>query len=375
MRLRIECDGGSRGNPGLAGAGSSVVDPASAIKGEPKEVAVQWEYIPKATNNVAEYTSLVNGLTLATEVAAARGEDAGNLTVDVFMDSKLVVEQMSGRWKIKHPDMRPLAAKVKELEKTLAKVTYTWVPRAQNKRADELANRAMDDKESGQWAEEPEQGSAPAAPAAPEWHGGKRPTLLLLRHGRTAMSVAGQFSGLSDPELTPEGQRQAMAAANYLASRGGIGAVVASPLQRCQQTAHAAADAMGLDVTTHEGLIEMDFGTWEGKTFREIKSEYPDDHAACFHDSSAAPHGGESQDQVFQRIQGVVEELVETHAGSNVLVVSHVTPIKSILRQALGCDGQIYRSVHLDLAALSIVEFYPDGQAVVRLVNDTHFLR
>ena len=114
MRLDVECDGGSRGNPGIAGCGSSVLD------GD-QEVAARWEFIAKATNNVAEYQGLINALELAIEVAKMRGAAPSELEIQVRMDSKLVVEQMSGRWKIKHPDMKPLAARVKELEAILAK--------------------------------------------------------------------------------------------------------------------------------------------------------------------------------------------------------------------------------------------------------------
>lgn len=156
LRLRVECDGGSRGNPGRAGAGSSVYLAASAVRGQPEELAAEWEFIRKATNNVAEYHGLLNGLKLAIQVAVARGVSTERLTIDVFMDSKLIVEQMCGRWKIKHADMKPLAAQAKELVNRCAKVNFTWVPRAQNKRADQLANRAMDDGESGQWFAEVE---------------------------------------------------------------------------------------------------------------------------------------------------------------------------------------------------------------------------
>ncbi|MER5815588.1 reverse transcriptase-like protein, partial [Streptomyces californicus] len=131
----VEADGGSRGNPGPAGYGAVVIDPAT---GEP--LAEAAEYIGVATNNVAEYRGLIAGLT----AAKALFPDAGDaLRVHVRMDSKLVVEQMSGRWKIKHPDMKPLAARAAAILPP-SSVTYEWIPRAQNKHADRLANEAMD---------------------------------------------------------------------------------------------------------------------------------------------------------------------------------------------------------------------------------------
>jgi ribonuclease H / adenosylcobalamin/alpha-ribazole phosphatase len=131
-RLVVEADGGSRGNPGPAGYGAVVRD---ATTGE--VLAEVSESIGRATNNVAEYSGLIAGLRAA--AAIARGTD-----VEVRMDSKLVVEQMSGRWQIKHPDMRPLAAKARETARELGRVSYTWVPRSRNAHADRLANQAMD---------------------------------------------------------------------------------------------------------------------------------------------------------------------------------------------------------------------------------------
>ncbi|TDF55917.1 reverse transcriptase-like protein, partial [Streptomyces sp. WAC05374] len=137
--LIVEADGGSRGNPGPAGYGAVVLDPVS---GEPLVEAA--EYIGVATNNVAEYKGLVAGLKAARELAP-------DATVRVRMDSKLVVEQMSGRWKIKHPDMKPLAAEAARIFPA-SQVTYEWIPRERNKHADRLANEAMDAGRRGrQW--------------------------------------------------------------------------------------------------------------------------------------------------------------------------------------------------------------------------------
>ena len=130
-RLIIEADGGSRGNPGLAGYGAVVRD---AVTGE--VLAEVHESIGQATNNVAEYSGLLAGLRAAAKLAP--GADT-----EVRMDSKLVVEQMSGRWKIKHPDLRQLATQASQAARALGRVTYTWVPRERNTHADRLANQAM----------------------------------------------------------------------------------------------------------------------------------------------------------------------------------------------------------------------------------------
>jgi probable phosphoglycerate mutase len=127
----IEADGASRGNPGHASYGTVVRNMNTG------EVIVELAAVlGHATNNVAEYRGLVAGLT---EVAQLDP----NAIVEVRMDSKLVVEQMSGRWKIKHPDMRDLAIQAREIL-PFGNVTYTWIPREDNKHADALANEALD---------------------------------------------------------------------------------------------------------------------------------------------------------------------------------------------------------------------------------------
>ena len=129
----VEADGGSRNNPGQAAYGAVVIDPESG------EVIVECaESIGIASNNVAEYSGLVAGL----EAVRALDPEA---TVLVKMDSKLVVEQMSGRWKIKHPDMRALAMKARDVL-PYENVEYQWIPRAENSRADALLNMVLDSR-------------------------------------------------------------------------------------------------------------------------------------------------------------------------------------------------------------------------------------
>jgi len=136
MKFLIQADGGARGNPGPAGSGAVIRDASGKTVGE---VA---EFLGHATNNVAEYTALVRALEL---LASMLGPDAVKETqVAVEMDSKLVIEQMKGAWKIKHPNMKPLAARAAELCRQFASVSFTHIPRARNAAADALANAAMD---------------------------------------------------------------------------------------------------------------------------------------------------------------------------------------------------------------------------------------
>src|SRR5512132_4506657 len=129
-RLMVEADGGARGNPGPAAYGAVVRDAETS-----QVLAAEGLPIGHATNNVAEYRGLIAGLEMARELDPSAA-------LEVRMDSKLVIEQMAGRWKVKHADMKPLALQAARLRP--ASVTWTWVPREDNKAADTLVNRALD---------------------------------------------------------------------------------------------------------------------------------------------------------------------------------------------------------------------------------------
>ncbi|UYP17530.1 bifunctional RNase H/acid phosphatase [Rhodococcus sp. Z13] len=381
-RVVVEADGGSRGNPGPAGYGAVVFDADHRTI-----LAERQASVGRATNNVAEYKGLIAGLTAAAELGADE--------VDVRMDSKLVVEQMSGRWQVKHPDMKPLAAEARALAGRFARVSFTWIPRAENAHADRLANEAMDaaaESAGGDAAAESADGDAaqdpvvqdsrgttapdPGKTSSPGWTGatGTPTRLLLLRHGQTPLSVERRYSGRGNPPLTELGREQALAAARRIGARGGVAAVVSSPLGRARETATAAADALGLPLTVHDGLIETDFGDWEGLTFGEAAERDPELHRRWLGDTSVRPPKGESFDEVAKRIEVVRDDLLAEYGGSTVLVVSHVTPIKTFLQLALESGPSLLYRLHLDLASLSIAEFYPDGGSSVRLVNDTSHL-
>jgi probable phosphoglycerate mutase len=330
-------------------------------------LAESKQAIGQATNNVAEYRGLIAGLEEAAKIGATE--------VDVSMDSKLVVEQMSGRWKVKNPDMAALHQQATALSARFERITYTWIPRAKNSHADRLANEAMDAAaEIETPVEAPKESQAPTSPAG--WIGARgAPTrFILLRHGQTELSTQRRYSGRGNPALTDIGRRQAEAAAQFLAQMGGIDAVITSPLQRAYDTAATAAKALGLDVTVDHDLIETDFGGWEGLTFGEAAERDPEQHRRWLRDTSVAPPDGESFDSVAERVRRAQARIINEHNAENVLVVSHVTPIKTLLRMALDAGPGILYRLHLDLASLSIAEFYPDGVASVRLVNQTAYL-
>lgn len=371
MRVDMFCDGGSRGNPGVAGSGSVVYGPDGETLAE-----VAYVVGAKASNNVAEYHGLLCGLEAAREIGAT--------AVNVHMDSKLVVEQMTGRWKIKHPDMKKLAVEARALADTFDDVTYTWVPRAKNKKADELSNVAMDaaargdapgivagsDADTGQGGVAKQKPHEVAGPA--HWWDKReaRTRFVLLRHGQTEHSAERRFSGTSDPSLTETGRDQARRAAEALTQFGQIDAIVASPRTRAQETARAAADALGFDrFETLEGFAEIDFGDFEGLTRDEAIERDRDAFDHWQASPNNPPPGGESTAAFHRRVTRARLKLQGRFEGKTVLVVTHMMPIKSVVRQALGANAESFHHFFLDLASISVVEFYGD-HGVVRSFND-----
>jgi ribonuclease H / adenosylcobalamin/alpha-ribazole phosphatase len=203
---------------------------------------------------------------------------------------------------------------------------------------------------------------------------GRATATLLLRHGQTALSVERRFAGRGDPPLTGEGLRQAAAAAGRLAARGGIDQIVTSPLQRARQTAEAVARATGAPLQADDGLIETDFGQWEGLTIAEASRRWPGEVSAWMGSVDVAPPGGESFAAVIGRVGAALDRLLAEHRFATLLLVSHVTPIKiAVCRALLAPPASMFR-FHLDVASLCEIDWYADGPANVRSLNDTAHL-
>ncbi len=210
-------------------------------------------------------------------------------------------------------------------------------------------------------------------------------TFVLLRHGETPLTPQKRFSGsgsgsggaaASDPPLSDTGRQQAERVATTLAARGtvqaiqAVEAIVSSPLTRCRETAEFAAARLNLDVRIEDGLRETDFGAWEGLTFAEVRERHPADMNAWLASPDAAPTGGgESFEAVARRVTAARDRLLAAYAGRTVLVVSHVTPIKTLVRLALGAPPESLFRMELAAASLSEVAYYADGNASVRLLN------
>lgn len=368
-RLVLEADGGSRGNPGPAAYGTVLRD---ADTGE--VLAEDARTLGTTTNNVAEYRGLIAGLLL---VRAVDPEAA----VEVRMDSRLVVEQMAGRWRIRNADLQPLAAEARGLFPE-GQLRWTWVPREDNRRADQLANAALDgraddalehplpeallrrdrpvptppartpgtptapppqpvaapDRSGGPARLDDELFAADPAPSSGPTEPGQRPgsttTLVFLRHGRTTDNVARRYSGPggTDVGLDEVGRSQVHRTARELR---GVDVIVSSPMRRTMQTARAVAAELRLDVLAMPALQEYDSGRWNGLTDTEAARRDPALHASWLAAPDIAPPGGESLRAVAARVSDAVAEIVAAHRSRTVLVVSHAVPIACALLAAL----------------------------------------
>jgi probable phosphoglycerate mutase len=292
------------------------------------------------------------------------------------MDSKLVIEQMSGRWQVKHPAMRPLAREAVQLRQAFASVTFEWIPRERNKHADRLANEAMD-RGTGKAPRttRPEVEETPTQQTMWVPPDSAPTRFVLVRHGSTEHSAERRFSGRNELPLVEVGERQAAAlAVRAAASFADAAAVVTSPLRRAVQTATAIAGTLGLDVVPNGDLAEVDFGAWEGMTFGEARNANPAALTGWLASPDAAPPGGESFTALARRVRRGRDAVIAGYPGRTVLVVSHVSPIKTLLRLALDAPPVSMYRIHLDTASISIIDYFADGNCSVRLVNDTGHL-
>ena len=197
---------------------------------------------------------------------------------------------------------------------------------------------------------------------------------ILLRHGDTRLSPEHRFSGLSGEPLSAKGARQAKAAAQRLASEARIDAIVSSPLPRAAATAAIVASELALTAATDDDLRETDFGEWEGLTLAEVENRWPEAVVAWQHDPEKAPLGGESFADTACRVSRACERIVREHRGQTVLVVSHITPIKIMLCQALGAPLLTLYRLYLGSACLNEIQWHDNEFAAVRKVNDTSHL-
>jgi broad specificity phosphatase PhoE/ribonuclease HI len=394
--LIVEADGGSRGNPGPAAFGSLVRD---ALTGQ---VLVEvGESVGIATNNVAEYGGAIAGLQAAAEIDA-------DACVEVRLDSKLIVEQMSGRWQIKHPDMRDLA-KVARAVLPAGQVTYTWVPREQNRAADAIVNEVLDQfdgttpvrikrqytpgiNELNELAGQDLLGSVQELQARDiteevlrakpnvlvGWADlGTPVTTLMARHGASTYSLEKRFSGSGgvDVPLAPIGVKQAEALAQEVKTRGNVTHIVSSPILRALQTAHIVAEATGLSISENADFAECSFGEWDGLTFAEVRARWPRELDEWLANSDVAPPGGESLVQCRERVNRGRVFVIEQYPGQTILIVAHVLPIKLMTGIATGAPLESTFRMELLPCSLTSLAWFPDGNSSMFSFGEASHLR
>ncbi len=351
--FRLTADGGSRGNPGPAGYGAVVTENG-------KIIAELYDVIGVATNNVAEYSGLLAGLTHIHQLDA-------EATVEVAMDSKLVVEQMSGRWQIKHADMRVLAKRCRDAHNP-SLVTYSWIPRDENSHADRLANKALDGGAANEPIEVRQENLLTDRLRSSE----VPTTIYFVRHGETILTPTRKFSGTGalDPELTADGLAQAERVAAEVAKLE-PDFLISSPLKRARQTADAIARTTGLTVIDDTDWYELSFGSWDGKSIEEVKAETPADYQAWVNSSSHRPGGGESYDEAAVRIDAAMEKVLHLYPGKKVVVVTHNGVIKSAANLAIGGPNDGVFQMDATPCSISSVSLWPsDGLRALRSFNE-----
>lgn len=388
--LVVEADGGSRGNPGPAAYGAVVRDATTGAI-----LAELAQYIGTATNNVAEYRGLIAALEHAREI----DPDA---VVEARLDSKLVVEQMSGRWKIKHENMRELALRARAIFPA-GRVSYRWVPREANGAADALVNEVLDAALAGDdgivarisGVPVPDTGAQDVVGEAEEERAraiiAERPrnrmigwtdlgppvTTVCVRHGATQYSLDKRFSGSGgeDIPLAAIGELQAKAVALELRERGGADVIVSSPLLRTRQTAAAICEAIGTHVEIEDDLRECSFGEWDGLTFAQVQEGWGGFVDEWLASTAVAPPGGESFEACSARVDAARRRIIDRHRGKKVVVVAHVTPIKLLVATAVGAPLQSLYRMELNPCSLTTLAWFPDGNASMFAFSETAHLR
>lgn len=382
QKLIVEADGGSRGNPGPSGSGAVVIDAETGLV-----ITEISTFGGIATNNVAEYKAVLAGLNEAFK-------HNPRASVTVRMDSKLVVEQMSGNWKIKHPDMQVLGIEVQKLISG-KDVTWVWIPREQNTLADALANEAMDseanvirhldNREITSSAAIEYNPTSPSSVRAPGEVTEPMTTLILVRHGRTPLTEAHKISGGTgdDPSLSELGRADAKAVAQLISSFGRGGtfahvpaptAVVSSPMNRTLETAKIIAESLSVEVSVEEHLREISFGDWDGHTNDEVKRLWPEVFASWRGSWELSPPNGESLAVFDARIREVRESLLTKFAGKTVVVAAHVMPIRGFIGLALDAGPSGYWVTQVAPCSVTVIRQWGTDHSELVTTNFTGHL-
>lgn len=363
----VYADGASRGNPGPASYGVSIVDAAG------NAIAEFGEQLGIRTNNYAEYQGVISALRFLSSTEHRQ--------ITIRMDSKLVIEQLSGRWKVKSDDMRELVGEASRLLGPFD-ATLEWIPREQNSRADQMANEALD---GGDFQNVPSllelSGVQPRSIRAPRQRI-EPVTLVLVRHGHTAVTERDLIAGGdgSDPELSKLGLSDAEAAARVIPALleyfklPAASSIIHSPMTRTRQTAEIIAGKAPIPITQDERLREIGFGNWNGQEMTVIAAEKPELVGSWQGSMSVKPEGGESIDDLVERVRPLIQELCEQRSGETVVLVSHMMPVRTIAALSAKGAPSLYWGTNFSPGSVSILRFFGTDFAEQFVINSCQHL-
>ena len=386
-RYLLQADGASRGNPGPASYGAVVLDQNRAV------IAELYESIGIATNNQAEYRAIIAALQALRKI---QDQSSEVIQVHIQMDSKLVIEQLAGRWKIKNSELAKLASEAQSLMRQF-QVSLEWIPRELNSTADALANRALDGGDffqsgitpsqpspelldtivepsaQGQFSDvQPKSIRAPRQRATPT-------TIWVIRHGHTASTESGLVSGGGDdPALSEFGLAEASRIGEEIRRLARLTGTLPpeeiwhSPQMRAKQTALEISSALALPMVEHSDLREIEFGDWEGISMDNVAPDMLSEFEAWRGSMDARPPRGESVADLEARVSLVLKDAVTQ--GKSIALVAHMMPVRTIFKLASGANNSAHWSVNFLPASISLYRFFGLEFAETFVVNSTSHL-
>jgi ribonuclease H / adenosylcobalamin/alpha-ribazole phosphatase len=359
----LYADGASRGNPGPAAYGVHIIDANGAV------IAEIGEALGVATNNQAEYAAVIAGLRFLTQTP--------HRAVTIRMDSKLVVEQLSGRWKINNPQLRELADQAKALLLEFDAI-LEWIPREENSKADANANSALDkgnfstaaDSQLELASVQPRSIRAPRQYLEPT-------TIIVVRHGHTINTEKNLVSGGdgTDPALSELGSAEAKSAASEiprlvkLFSLPDPAIVFHSPMLRTTETAQEIAKSLNLDLQADARLKEIGFGEWEMMDMAQLETDSLDLVSAWRGSVVSAPPAGESVMQMKDRVWESLGEIIESYLGSCAVISTHMMPTRAIAAAALRGSDSIFWNLNTSPGGISVYRFFGIEYAEIFTLN------
>lgn len=359
----LYADGASRGNPGPAAYGVHITDSTG------KSLADFGEAIGTATNNQAEYSAVIAGLRYLSQTT--------HRSITIRMDSKLVVEQLSGNWKINNSQLRELADQAKELLRDY-EYQLQWIPREENHKADANANLALDrgDFTSTQAAGLELASVQPRSIRAPRQYL-EPTTIIVVRHGHTENTERNVVSGGdgTDPALSKLGETEAEAAATEIPklleqfALPAPAVVFHSPMLRTAQTAKAIAKKLELDMQADDRLREIGFGEWEMMDMAILETDSLELVASWRGSLTIAPPAGESVNQMKDRVWQSLAEIIEAFRGSCAVISTHMMPTRAIAAAALRGAESVFWNLNTSPGGISVYRFFGLEYAEIFTLN------